>query len=333
MVELHMHLDGSLPLSVVEELMLLNYSSLNDELKALVAKQEDLKAKLQVPVDCKSLKEYLECFKLPLGILQNTASIKTAVKGLLEELKSEGIKYVEIRFAPQLHSQAYYLFDEKMIHETEVVRTAIDAANEVQGIKCNFILCMMRNGNIEDNLRTLQIAKAFYKRGVVAVDLAGNEGAIPTSKFRKEFKLAREMGLPFTIHAGEAGAIESRVKSLYDAIEFGANRIGHGIALVAAPELMQVCKERGIGIECCPTSNLQTLAVSDLSDHPIYDFLNEGLMVSVNTDNRTVSGTSLSREFEILQLDEDFKGLLIQNAIDMAFLSEEEKKELFPEWV
>ena len=140
MLDLHLHLDGSLPLSVVKELMLLNYSDLDDNLKKLISKEEELKSKLQVPVECNSLKQYLDCFNLPLCLLQNETSMKVAVKGLLEELKAEGLKYVEMRFAPQLHSNGFSIYHEMLSHECRIVRAAIDAANEVQGIKCNFIL-------------------------------------------------------------------------------------------------------------------------------------------------------------------------------------------------
>lgn len=337
MIDLHLHLDGSLPIAVAKEIMLSQYSELDDDLKRVAYNESILEnylvSNLQVSEQCDSLTSYLNCFSLPLKLLQTESSIKKAVKGLLEDLKSEGMRYVEIRFAPQLHSKSFLDLDEKYFHEAAIVKAAVDASREIRGIKCNFILCLMRGGDKYANMRTLRLAEAFKNRGVVAVDLAGDEAKYSTSKYRYEFGIAKEMGLDFIIHAGEAGNLVSRGVSVKNAISYGAKRIGHGIALCAHGELMHMCKEYGIGVECCPTSNIQTKAVSCIEDHPIYIFMNEGIKASVNTDNRTVSNTTIENEFNILRVSEEEKKLLIQNAIDMAFLSEEEKKMIFPEWV
>jgi len=332
MLDLHMHLDGSLPISVVRELLLLNYSELNDELKRIISNEEELKAKLQVPPTCNSLKEYLKCFDLPLKLLQTEEAVSYAVKRLLEELKAEGMRYVEIRFAPQFHSERIEWY-EKLDYETEIVKAAINASKQVPGIKANFILCLMRGQPFDANTRTLRIAEALKNKGVVAVDLAGDEAEHPTFRYRTTFAIARDMGLDFTIHAGEAGTTSQKIKSLKDAIGFGAKRIGHGVALVLDSSLKDLCKKRGIGIECCPRSNIQTKAFGCIEFHPIYEFMRDRLKVSVNTDNRTVSNTKIAKEFQVLKLSEEEKNILIKNAIDTAFLSEAEKKEIFPEWV
>jgi adenosine deaminase len=141
--------------------------------------------------------------------------------------------------------------------------------------------------------------------------------------------IARELNIPFTIHAGEAGPKGWRVRSIKWAIKFGAKRIGHGIALEHSPELRELCKKNGIGIECCPVSNLQTKAVEGgIKNHPLPQFLKEGLLVSVNTDNRTVSNTNLEKEFTLLRkvgISKTEQKQLMLNAIKMSFTDDATK--------
>ena len=177
-------------------------------------------------------------------------------------------------------------------------------------------------------MEMLKAAKPFVGKGVCALDLAGDESAYPTSLFREMFVQAKEWEIPFTIHSGECGSVDN----IREAIALGAKRLGHGIALEKSPELRQLCKERGIGIEMCPTSNLQTKAVDGLERYPLKQFLEEGLLVSVHTDNRTVSGTTMEQEEvlvkEHLQISDEMWLKCTKNAIQTAFASEEIKEKL-----
>ena len=334
-IELHCHLDGSLPKGIVSALMEHYPERVPVRLKHLLYLTEEerikeLRKELQAPQNCKSLAEYLGKFDLPCALLQDDWSLQFATIGLLRELVLEGVKYVEIRFAPQLHS-INVPEEEKFQYEANFLWSMIKARQLLPQIECNFVLCTMRNlpdgkAGERANQRTLRLAQEFLGRGVCAVDLAGAEARDATSEFRKLFAMAREMKLPFTIHAGEAGTRDWRLESLKSAIEFGATRIGHGIALEHSQELRDICKANRIGIECCPISNLQTKAVcGGVQYHPLPLFLSEGLMVSVNTDNRTVSNTNLSKEFELLSqigIGEADQKQLVRNAIDSSFASE-----------
>lgn len=337
-IDLHCHLDGSLPTSVVALLMEKYPERVPEKLKPLLdlpkeAKLNALKNELQAPTNCKSLAEYLVKFDLPCTLLQDAWALQIAVVGLLRKLTLEGVKYVELRFAPQLHS-LNVPEEDKLQYEAEFLRAMIEARQMVPQIECSFILCTMRNlpdGKVGEraNQRTLRLAQEFLGRGVCAVDLAGAEARDATYEFSRLFAMAREMKIPFTIHAGEAGNREWRLKSIQSAIEFGTKRIGHGIALEHSPELRAICKERAIGIECCPISNLQTKAVcGGIGYHPLPRFLEEGLLVSVNTDNRTVSNTNLQKEFELLSqigIGEFEQQKLILNAIETSFADEDTK--------
>jgi len=333
-IDLHCHLDGSLSLNNINCLMLSFPERIPENLKYLMdvgdaKRMNRLEKELKAPANCKSLAEYLEKFQLPCNLLQDSAALTIATTTLLCELAVEGVKYVELRFAPQLHS-VNVAEEEKFQYEAEFLKAIIEARKMVPQIECNFILCAMRNlpdgkaGELA-NERTLRLAHKFIGHGVCAVDLAGAEARDTTSNFRRLFAMAREMELPFTIHAGEAGTRDWRLESLQNAIEFGAKRIGHGIALEHSPELRAICKANGLGIECCPMSNLQTKAVcGGIQYHPLPMFLKEGLLASVNTDNRTVSDTTLEKEFELLArvgIGEAEQRLLTLNAIETSFAS------------
>ena len=192
--------------------------------------------------------------------------------------------------------------------------------------RCKLILCCMRGvDNHEKNLLTVRTAAAFLGRGVAALDLAGAEALYPTADFADVFGLARELGVPFTIHAGEADGPES----IEAALDFGASRIGHGVRAAEKPELLERLRDQRIPLEMCPSSNVQTKAVPSLSRHPVLEFLRQGLCVTVNTDNMTVSDTTIEKEFGLLSRElgmtaEERKKLLL-NAADAAFLTSEER--------
>ena len=174
----------------------------------------------------------------------------------------------------------------------------------------------------------MKAARNFLGEGICAVDLAGNEAAFPMENFMELFQEAKKLGLPFTIHAGECG----RVENVIEAVNCGAARIGHGIALRGHADAIAMCREKRIGIEMCPISNLQTKAVASKAEYPMREFLDAGLCVTINTDNRTVSNSSIQKEMEFVQknygiTDEELMRMT-ENAIHAAFAKDEVKAEL-----
>lgn len=315
MIDLHLHFDGSLFPRTVLEL------AAEQQIKLPTEEPDELKLFMAAPEDCGSLNEYLEKFDLPLSVLQTKEAIRKAMYTLLSSLKEQGMLYAEVRFAPQLHLQ-------KGLTQEEVVKAAVLGMQEATAgsfFKANLILCCMRGAdNQEENLHTVRTAAQFSGRGVAAVDLAGAEALFPTADFEDVFAYAKELGVPFTIHAGEADGPES----IEAALRFGAKRIGHGVRAREDETVLELLKEQQIPLEMCPTSNVQTKAVAGMEDHPVLDYLREGLKVTVNTDNMTVSDTTVEREYRKLQelgmTREEYRQLLF-HAADAAFLSEEER--------
>ena len=314
-VELHCHLDGSLNADFIDRLL---------KKQGVFIEQTELEEKLKVRPDCTSLTEYLEKFDLPLWCLQTKEGLEEAAYELVMDAARDKVAYIEVRFAPMLST-------EKGLTCTEVIDSVVRGLKKGEresGTYAFAIVCAMRHHSIEQNMEMLKVANYFIGKGVCALDLAGDESAYPTSLFREMFIQAKEWGIPFTIHSGECGSVDN----IREAIELGAKRLGHGIALEKSEELRRLCKEKGIGIEMCPTSNLQTKAVEDLDKYPLKQFLDEGLLVSVHTDNRTVSGTSMEQEEKLvkehLQISEEMWIRCTKNAIYTAFASDEIKEEL-----
>lgn len=318
-VELHCHLDGSLNIDSVQEML---------REQGIVYEREELKERLKVRPDCPNLTDYLQKFNLPLLCLQTKEGLKRAAYELVRDVAVEGVRYIEVRFAPMLST-------EKGLTCRDVIASVLDGLQEGEqeyGVFASAIVCAMRHHSLEQNMQMLEAACEFVGKGVCALDLAGDESAFPTSIFRELFIQARTWGIPFTIHSGECGSVDN----IREAIELGAKRLGHGIALEKSPELRKVCREKGIGIEMCPTSNLQTKAVENLDSYPLRQFLEEGLLVSIHTDNRTVSGTTLANEEVIvrehLHLPKEIIVKCTENAIRTAFASDDIKQKLVEEF-
>lgn len=274
-VELHCHLDGSL-----------SPEFMSGQLGRKVDKSE-----LSVSMDCKSLNEYLEKFDLPIQVLSTKEAVRDGVVDVMRQAAAENVRYIEIRYDPICLAEAG-----KSMSPEDAVQASIEGLHigeEKYGIRGNIILCAMRHFDLEKNLSTLTLVKKYLGKGVCALDLAGAEALYPTDGFDEFFATARKMNVPFVIHAGEAAGPES----VRAALDFGASRIGHGIAVSGHDDLKQELKEKQIALEMCPTSNFQTKAVKD--KYTLREFLNAGLAVTINTDNRTVSDTTLTKDLEL----------------------------------
>ena len=308
LIDLHLHLDGSLSMDSVRQLAALDGLTLEDD-KALLKR-------LQVSPDCRDLNEYLEKFDFPCSLLQTPEALTLAVANLRRELARQGLLYAEIRFAPQFHLN-------RGMTQDQVVEAAV-AGLAGEGVKANLILCCMRMPNAhERNLETVRVAAKYLGCGVCAVDLAGAEALFPTCDFEAEFALARELGIPYTIHAGEADGPESIRKAL----EFGARRIGHGVRCIEDPALMADLAEKGIPLELCPTSNIQTCIFEKIEDYPMGRLLEAGIRATLNTDNMMVSGVTLSSEADHMAglLTGEQMAQIVENSVNAVFADEETK--------
>ena len=307
LIELHLHLDGSLRPKTVWEL------AKEQNIKLPANTVDEVRDQMQVSEDCRTLEEYLTRFDLPLLVLQTREALERAAFELTEDLAKEGVTYAEIRFAPQLSIKGGMTQEQAVEAAIEGVKRGME---QYPSIRVGLILCCMRGEDNEEwNLQTVEAAKKYLGDVVCAVDIAGAESLYPTERFAPVFEKVREYGLPSTIHAGEAAGPES----MKTALAFGAKRIGHGVAAVEDPELVRRLIEEQITLEVCVTSNYQTKVVPSIEAHPIRRLFNAGVRVTVNSDNRTVSNTNVRKELDILRNVFGFKEQEIEKMEEYAW--------------
>lgn len=313
-IELHCHLDGSIrpeTLMKIAKKQKIEFPNNLDSLKEL----------LVAPETCKDLNEYLERFDLVLQCLQTEEALEAAAFDVIEQAAAENIAYIEVRFAPTLHTQKGLALPEII---TAVLK-GLKKGEVLLGVKSNALLCGMRHEELSSIEKVTSLAKEYLHKGVVGFDLAGNEVDFPPYTFKEIFELANQLDIPLTLHAGECGC----GKNVADAVYLGAKRIGHGIAVKDTPEYFALLKEQKILIEMCPTSNFQTKTVTQLAEYPFKVFLEAGIPICINTDNRTVSNTTLTNEYMKLHkwYNLSYKEMeqLNHYAVDGAFITEKEK--------
>lgn len=321
LIDLHVHLDGSIPLPAAAQL------AAEEGLDFSLA---ELQEKMQVPAHCQDLNQYLATFELPLKLMQSAQGIRTIAKAFHEQLDTEGILYAEPRFAPGSLT-AGGLSQQEVLEAALAGRADFYAEHPQSALHTAYIICAMRGTGEalkHKNEESIDLAAAYLGNGVVAADLAGAEALFATENFSSLFAEAQRKDVPFTIHAGEAAGPES-IKA---ALRLGAQRIGHGVRSLEDTGVIQDLKAAKVALEICPTSNLQTRIFESIERFPLEQLLDAGLTVTINTDNMTVSNTTLSHEFELLQqhcgLDKNTARELAENAARAVFSDSSEKDRL-----
>ena len=318
-IHLHYHMDGSCSVDFVQKYM----KKLGRDYTSA-----QLKDMLSAPVDCGSLAEYLEKFDLPIQCIQTAEDLYGMAKDVIMSAALENVKYAEVRFAPTYSMQEGL----KTRDIIEKVIAGCEAAKDKTGTEYGIIVCAMRHLGNDTGIEMLKDVREFLGNGVVACDIAGDEKAVSNADMAEYMKFARKYDFPMTIHAGECGS----AKNIRDAVELGARRIGHGIAMRGNADTIRLCREQKVGIELCPTSNLQTKAISSMDEYPFMEFYNAGLMLSVNTDNSTVSGTTCADEFSRLDrqfgLDDSMLWKIYKDSVEMSFATDDIKDSLLKEW-
>jgi len=317
--DLHVHLDGSLRVESVLELAAKNGVELPADTP------EGLSKALHLGENTGSLVEYLKAFDTTLKVMQTKESLYRAAYELAEDAANENVRYMEVRYSPMLHTR-------QGLSLTKVVEATLAGLRDAHvdhGIRSSLILCGIRNISPQSSLEMAQLAVAYKNRGVTGYDLAGAEYDHPAKHHSEAFQLVRDNNLNVTIHAGEAYGPES----IHQAIHVcGAHRIGHGCRLREDGDLLHYVNDHRIALECCPSSNVQTGAVRDLASHPIKLYHDLGCRVTVNTDNRMVTDTTVSRELWLVHTQtrlglDDIKKILI-NGFKASFLPHHEKQQL-----
>jgi adenosine deaminase len=320
-VLLHEHLDGVLrPKTIIELAKTVNYDQLPTE------DPEQLAHWFHQGANQGSLPKYLEGFAHTIAVMQTEEALERVAYEQAEDLSADGVVYFETRFAPVFHTR------KGLTHQQVIaaVLKGLERGHKGFGVQSGLIICAMRN--MEVSLEMAQLAVDFRERGVVAFDLAGEEGGFPAKKHVDAFHYIQRENFNITIHAGEGFGKES----IWQAIQYcGAHRIGHGTRLidditvvdgkiVKLGDLAQYVLDKRIPLEICLLSNVHTGAAKSLEEHPFKIFYQGKFRVTLNTDNRLMSDTNMTKEFEAaadtfgLSL-EDFEKLTI-NAMKSAFL-------------
>lgn len=320
--ELHTHIDGGLRVGTI--------LSLAKKHKIYLPSYEidSLKDILTIDESCKSLIEYFKPFEYTLSVLQTYDALEQAMFEYLEDAYLDNTRYLEARFSPALHTSNGLLPQQVL----DAIISGKKQAEDKYNIKSNIIICGLRQNNEQMNMELAQLAVDNKDNGVVAFDLAGEELGRPAKNHIKAFEIAIKNNLCRTVHAGEADGAHS----IADAIHYlGAQRIGHGTRLFQDENLLKFVADRQIGLEVCLTSNLQTKSVEKLKEHPFIDYLNKNIAVTINTDSTLISGTTLSKEYQLaadlFQLNEDQIKRILLNGFEQSFLPIGEKNDLIME--
>jgi adenosine deaminase len=320
--DLHVHLDGSVRIETILELA----KEENISLPTYDAKE--LTNLIVCGDHTESLDDYLRGFDIVNLVLQSKNSLRRAAYELAEDAAKENIRYMEVRYSPILHTQ-------KGLKLTEISQAVIDGLKDAErafNIKTGVTICGIRNMDPMTSLKLAELAIAFKNKGVIGFDLAGGEYDHPAKDHKEAFDLALRNNLNITIHAGEAYGPES----IHQALHYcGTHRIGHGTRLVEDGDLLNYVNDHRIPLEICITSNHHTKSVPDLSNHPIDFYISYGLRVTINTDNRTISNTTLTDEYmlaiELFDLDYPVVKNLVLNGFKSAFIPYKQRARLINE--
>ncbi|MEM6644632.1 MAG: adenosine deaminase [Bacteroidota bacterium] len=283
--ELHTHLDGAPRLSTM-----LDLARQQGKMHVLPADSvEGLETILRQIDHSETLEAYLTWFRYTIPLMQTAEALRRMAYELAEDNAQENVRYMEVRFGPILHTEEGLSLEQVM----DAVLEGLQQAEREFGIISRVIVCGLRDRYESASLRQAELAVAYRHRGVVAFDLAGGEAGNPSKQHRSAFYHARNNLLGITVHAGESWGPDSIHQALFYC---GAHRIGHGIALRQDPDLLRYVVDHQVPLEICPTSNVQTHVVASFQGHPIAEYVKAGVPVTVNTDNRLFSRTSMTEE-------------------------------------
>lgn len=308
--ELHCHLDGSLRPSTLFAL------SVTAGLSLPAATAQGLGDWMRVD-DAQNLADYLARFEVTLAVMQDEQSLERIAYELVLDAALDGVRYLEVRFCPALNTRAGLPVNRVV----SAVLRGLDRGEGESGTVARAIICALRSLPAPHALTMAELAVEFKDKGVVAFDLAGGEAGNPAHEHAAAFALARAGDLAVTVHAGEGEGAHSIREAVH---RCSADRIGHGTRLFEDPSLEAYIVDRQIPLEVCPTSNVQTRVARTFAEHPMARYVRLGAVVTINTDNRLMSGVSLTDEYvrcaTHLGYDLPMLGRLSLAAFDAAFL-------------
>ncbi len=316
--ELHCHLDGSVrPGTLLELGAAYGVAMPRDDAEAL--------GEYMVVRDARGLEDYLNRFAVTLSVMQTEEALERIAYELGTDAAADGVRYIEVRYSPILNTAAGLSLGAAV----EAPLRGLDRARREHGIIGRVIVCAIRNMAPDTSLELARLAVWYRHRGVVAFDLAGGELGNPAAEHRRAFEHARLNDLPCTCHAGEGDGADSVRQALHVC---GAHRLGHATRLIEDASLTEFVNDRRIPLEICLTSNVQTRVTSAYERHPLRAYFDRGLNVVLNTDNRLMSGVTLTDEYllaaEHLDFDFDELSRIALNGFRSAFLPHAERERL-----
>jgi len=281
--ELHCHLDGSVRPRTVLEL------AQEQGVKLPTTNLTRLTRLLQAGKRTRNLGDYLRIFDLTLSVMQQKEALYRTAYELVEDCAAENVRHLEVRYSPILHRKKRLSFEDIV----DPVIAGLRDAGVKYDLSTGVIICGIRSMAPKVSMALAELAVAYKGRGVLAFDLAGQERDYPAKAHREAFQLILENNINSTVHGGEAFGAPSIAQALHYC---GAHRIGHGTRLREDPDLLRYVRDHRVPLEMCLSSNIQTRAVDRIQDHPCGDYFRQGLRVTLNTDNRLMSATTLSDE-------------------------------------
>jgi adenosine deaminase len=280
-IELHLHLDCCLSYKLVQQL--------NPGIS-----EEEYRDSFIAPPKCTDLADYITRAIKGFELMQSPEQLRLVTLDLFEQLKADNVLYAEMRFAPLQHIYKGLLPGEVV----SIVNSAVREGIETYGVEARILLCTLRHYTAEQSMETVKLVQQFRDTYVAGFDIAADEAGFPIDNHIKAFEYAREHGLNCTAHAGEARGAESVWETLSN---FRPSRIGHGVRSIEDPKLLDFLKEKDIHLEVCPTSNIQVDVFDRIESHSVDQLYKKGISISINTDARTISDTTLAREYLLLE--------------------------------
>jgi len=316
--ELHCHLDGSVRAETMLELA-------REYGQTMPVDDPDALREHMVVKDAHNLEEYLERFAITLSVMQRAEAIERIAYELAADAARDGVRYLEARYAPVLNIRDGLSLDEAV----EAAARGLARAEREHDIVARIIVCGLRHLEPEVSLRLAKLAVAHRGRGVVGFDLAGGERGHPAGAHSEAFAYARQHDLAVTVHAGEGDGADSVRQAVHLC---GAHRLGHATRLIEDESLTSYVNDRRIALEVCLTSNVQTHAAETYDAHPVRQYFDRGMNVVLNTDNRLMSGTTLTDEYLLAAQHHSFTfeelANIALNGFASAFISWKERMAL-----
>jgi len=316
--ELHCHLDGSVRPSTLLDLG-------REHHVPMPADDEEALREFMIVRDARNLEDYLTRFDITLSVMQTAEALERITYELAEDAAAEGVRYIEMRYSPVLNTR----HDLSLEDTVEAPLRGLARARRDHGITGQLIICALRNLPPGISMELAHLAVAYKGRGIAGFDLAGGERGHPASVHAAAFAYAHEHGLACTCHAGEGAGAESVREAVHTC---GAQRIGHATHLIDDPTLTDQLSRARVALEICLTSNVQTRAADSYEAHPLRQYFDRGANVVLNTDNRLMSGTTLTDEYvhaaRHLEFTFDELCTVALNGFESAFLPPEERAAL-----